>query len=339
MTPRRRVIPVFVPHLGCPNACVFCSQRLISGTESVPTPETVRTAVETALKSVPDNGTFQIAFYGGSFTAVPQPLQDALLGAAVPFLSRRKGTGIRISTRPDCIDEETVARLKAAGVQTIELGAQSLSDDVLALSGRGHSREDTIRAAGIIRKAGMELILQMMTGLPGDTPERAMETAHGLIALAPQGVRIYPAVVLRGTELETMWRRGAYKAHTVEDAVSICARLYEMFEQAGIPVIRLGLHASESLGADVVAGAYHPALGELVLSRVLFRRAVAQIHAVAIEKPRRLVLGVHPSRVSAMAGQKRQNIRALEEMLHCRVTVSGTEKAQAGDVLLLEVEK
>lgn len=338
MTPRRRVIPVFVPHLGCPHRCVFCNQRVIAGAKAVPSAETVRGTIEAALKSLPDGAPFEIAFYGGSFTAVPRSLQDALLGAAAPFVSRQNAS-VRVSTRPDSVDGETARYLKSMGVRTVELGAQSMDDAVLALSGRGHKREDTIRAARAVREAGLELVLQMMTGLPGDTPERAARTARALIALKPDGVRIYPAVVLRGTALEAMWRSGQYAAHTVEDAVKVCAELYEMFEEAGIPVIRLGLQSSETLESDAAAGAYHPALGELVLSRVLFKRAVDRARGEGIGCARRVTFGVHPSRLPAMVGQRRGNLRALEEALSCRVAVAATDAARPGDVLILSVER
>ena len=271
MTPRRRVIPVFVPHLGCPHRCVFCNQRVIAGAKAVPSAETVRGTIEAALKSLPDGAPFEIAFYGGSFTAVPRSLQDALLGAAAPFVSRQNAS-VRVSTRPDSVDGETARYLKSMGVRTVELGAQSMDDAVLALSGRGHKREDTIRAARAVREAGLELVLQMMTGLPGDTPERAARTARALIALKPDGVRIYPAVVLRGTALEAMWRSGQYAAHTVEDAVKVCAELYEMFEKPASP--SSGWGCSPRRLSPTRRRGVPPRAGELVLSRVLFKRAV-----------------------------------------------------------------
>ena len=313
MTPKRHVIPVFVPHLGCPNDCVFCNQHRISGRLEPATPATVRSVFE----NVPDiagASIKQLAFYGGSFTAIPVPAQEALLQAAQPFILKYENASLRISTRPDCIDEETLRRLKRHGVRTIELGTQSMSSDVLTAAGRGHTAQDTIDASHLIKQYGFELILQMMTGLPGDSPEKSMDTAEKLIALQPDSVRIYPTVVIRDTRLHDMWMKGEYKEHTVEDAVSLCAAIYELFEKARIPIIRLGLNPTEALsGGYVVCGAYHPALGELVLSRVYLNRARLLLKDTKnVENMKRVTLAVAPGRVSAMTGHKRSNIIALQ---------------------------
>jgi histone acetyltransferase (RNA polymerase elongator complex component) len=343
MTPKRHVIPVFVPHLGCPNDCVFCNQRRISGRLLPATPETVRQAVEDA-DFLKDDGTGkQLAFYGGSFTAIPPAEQDALLEAALPFIEKYKNAGIRISTRPDHIDEETLRRLKTRGVATIELGAQSMDDDVLRASGRGHTAADTVNAARLVRESGFELILQMMTGLPDDTPEKAIRTARQLIALRPDGVRIYPTVVIRDTKLHEMWLRGMYREHSVEDAVGLCANLYVLFEEAGIPIIRLGLNPTEELSAgDAIAGAYHPAFGELVLSRVFLNRARVLLAGKGCIKD--VVLGVSPGRISAMTGHKRSNIEALRREFGIgRVAVvsadtkSGKQAAE-GEIVIMRID-
>ncbi len=208
-------------------------------------------------------------------------------------------------------------RLSRHGVETVELGAQSMADDVLRLSGRGHTADHTARAAALIREAGMGLVLQMMTGLPGSDAEKDMETARRIIALRPDGVRIYPTVILRGTELEELWRQGRYREHTVEDAVSLCSRILPLFEDAAIPVIRLGLNPSDDLSAgEAVGGAYHPALGELVRSRILRDRAEELLRDVPPGSD--VVLGVAPERVSAMTGQHRCNLHYLKERFSLR---------------------
>lgn len=343
MTPKRHVVPIFVPHDGCPNDCVFCNQRRISGQIEPATPETVRKALEN-LPIMPEEAPKQIAFYGGSFTAISVSAQDALLQATRPFLEKYKNASIRISTRPDCIDEVALRRLKTHGVATIELGAQSMYDDVLAAAGRGHTAEDTSHAARLIRESGCELILQMMTGLPEDTPAKAMCTAKKLIALSPDGVRIYPTVVLRDTKLYDMWRTGVYRAHTVEDAVSLCAELYEIFEKADIPIIRLGLNPTEDLskGNAVVAGAYHPAFGELVYSCVYLKRARSLLNAslMLLHKAniRKITLGVSPARVSVMTGQKRCNVETLQRefgIAHVCVTASNVKP---GEIVIMCIE-
>jgi histone acetyltransferase (RNA polymerase elongator complex component) len=309
---RASIIPVFIPHWGCPHACVFCNQRRISGVKHPATAETVREAVERARPVLSHDAKPELAFYGGSFTAIPAPQQEALLGAAKDYLDEGVLSSIRLSTRPDAIDDEVLSRLHRYGVETIELGAQSLCDEVLMRSHRGHTAEDVEKASRRIRSSGFRLILQMMTGLPGDSPERSIQTAERIISLKPDGVRIYPTVIVRDTELFDLWQAGEYREHTVEDAVSLCVRLLPMFEKAGIPVIRLGLNPTDELSAgSAVAGAYHPALGELVRSRILRNRAE---DLLAGTPPGRVAtLFVHPRKLSQMAGQHRCNIAYLQE--------------------------
>lgn len=307
---RRSIFPIFIPHLGCPHACVFCDQRRISGS---PLPVSPRD-VTAALGRARDEGRrgMELAFYGGSFTAVDPALQEAFLAAAAPFLDDGTLCAIRLSTRPDAINEEVVERLRRCHVSTVELGAQSMCDEVLAASGRGHTASDTERAAALLKAAGFTLILQMMTGLPGSDDERDVYTARRIVACAPDGARIYPTAIVRGTALEAMWRRGEYAEHTVADAVRVCARILPLFEAAGIPVIRLGLDPTEELsGGEAVAGAYHPALGELVRSEVMRQRAEELLRGVP--PGARVTLGVAPERVSMMTGQHRRNVAALTE--------------------------
>ena len=311
MSARACIIPVFVPHLGCPHQCVFCNQRHITGQLHPADAQTVRDAIQAAAALPRTGAKRQLAFYGGSFTAIPTEQQLALLEAAREGISRGEIDGIRLSTRPDAIDEETVARLMRYGVETIELGAQSMDDEVLRLSRRGHTAGDVERAARLVQAGGCRLILQMMTGLPGDTPEKSLETAEKIIWLHPDGVRIYPTVIVRNIELCELWKRGAYQEHTVEAAVDWCAKLLPLFDQAGIPVIRLGLNPTEELSAGaVLGGAYHPAFGELVKSRVLLNRARELLRG--IPPGGHVVLGVRSSLLSQAAGQHRCNLSALQ---------------------------
>ncbi len=279
----------------------------------------------------------QLAFYGGSFTAIPAYEQDALLEAAKPFLDKYKDASLRISTRPDCIDKQTLTRLKRFGVKTIELGAQSMCDEVLKASARGHTARDTVTSSRLIRDCGFELILQMMTGLPEDTPERSLETAEKLIALSPDGVRIYPTVVVRDTRLHEMWLNGEYQEHTVDDAVRLCADLYVLFEKAGIPIIRLGLNPTEDLsGSDAVCGAYHPAFGELVLSRIWLNEARKLLTSKGNIK--KITLGVAPERVSVMTGQNRSNLRALREEFGCEEIRVAAVHASPREIVIMYIE-
>ena len=310
MSARENIIPLFVPHLGCPNDCVFCNQRRISGTQQPATAEDVEKAIADAA-ALPQNGAKrQLAFYGGSFTAIPWEQQLPLLKAAKAALDEGLIDSVRLSTRPDAIDGEILKTLREHGVETIELGAQSLDDEVLRLSGRGHTAEDVEKASRLIKERGFRLILQMMTGLPGDSSEKSIKTAERIIALQPDGVRIYPTVIVRDTALFDLWQAGLYAEHSVEDAVELCARLVPMFEKAGIPIIRLGLNPTEDLSGGMAAGgAYHPALGELVKSRIMLQRARELLRDT--DPDSQVILGVHKSKVSQMTGQKRCNIEKL----------------------------
>lgn len=257
---KRQIIPLFIPHLGCPNGCVFCDQKKITGQGAGVTPQMVAEEVKAGLKRAGD--ACEVAFYGGSFTAIPPEEQEALLQAVQPWCKTGEIGSIRVSTRPDAVDEETVRRLKRYGVTTVELGCQSMDEQVLRLSKRGHTPEDTRNAVRHLKAGGLQVILQMMTGLPGDDGAASVYTAEEIIKLKPDGVRIYPTVVLAGTELERMMTAGTYSPHEVETAVELCGTLYEKFLQAGIPVIRVGLNPTELLsGGGAVAGAYHPGAG------------------------------------------------------------------------------
>jgi len=312
MSARAYILPVFVPHLGCPHACVFCNQRRISGMERPATAADVKNSIAQAAAFLPKGGKRQLAFYGGSFTAIPTPEQEALLGAAKEALDRGEIDAIRLSTRPDAIDGAVLERLERCGVETVELGAQSMDDAVLRLSGRGHTAADVEQASGLIKSAGFKLVLQMMTGLPGSSDESDIETARRLIALKPDGVRVYPTVIVRDTALYDMWRAGTYREHTVEDAVRVCAKIVPLFDAAGIPVIRLGLNPTEELsGGAAAGGAYHPALGELVKSRILLEKVRALMQG--IEPGSHVTITVGKGKTSQMAGQHRENLRRLTE--------------------------
>ena len=338
MRARENIIPVFVPNLGCPNECVFCNQRRISGSESSATAQTVKDAIEQAAALPLTGAERQLAFYGGSFTAIPVCEQTALLGAAKEYLDRGEIASIRLSTRPDAIDAPTLERLRRFGVETIELGAQSMDDRVLELSGRGHSAADVENAARMVKAAGFRLILQMMTGLPGDSDESCVESARRIIALEPDGARIYPTVIVRDTALYDLWRAGLYAEHTVEDAVRVCARIAPLFAAAGIPVIRLGLNPTDELsGGAAAGGAYHPALGELVKSRIMYERARSLLAGTAAGS--RVVLGVNRAKISQITGQHRQNITRLCADFGLAGLKICPADAENDEILLISVEK
>ena len=338
MSARAHILPVFVPHLGCPHACVFCNQRRISGTQQPATAEDVKNSIAQAAAFLPEGEKRQLAFYGGSFTAIPAREQEALLAAAKQALDRGEIDAIRLSTRPDAIDDTVLRRLRFYGVETVELGAQSMDDTVLRLSGRGHTAAAVERASRQIKAAGFQLILQMMTGLPGATDETDVETARRLIALGPDGVRIYPTVIVKDTALYESFRAGTYREHTVEDAVRVCAKIVPLFEAAGIPVIRLGLNPTEELsGGAAAGGAYHPALGELVKSRILLEKARSLLRG--IEPGSRVTIAVGKGKTSQMTGQKRENLRRLTEEFRLAGLRVRENPAENGEILAVSIEK
>ena len=316
-------VALFVPHAGCPHRCSFCDQRAIAGTGESLTPDKVEAACLQAESRITLPGRqAELAFFGGSFTALPKKEMCALLDAALPFVRRGVFRGIRLSTRPDCVDEGILAALAGRSVTAVELGAQSMDDAVLVQNGRGHTADDVERAAGLIRARGLSLGLQMMTGLPGSTPDTDRETAARLAALRPDTMRIYPTVALRGTPLDGMVRSGAYIPPTLEETVALCAELLLFFEEErDIPVIRLGLHASPDLEQNRVAGPWHPAFRELCEGRIYRDRAASLLRECGIP-PGPVRLLVHPRALSAMIGQRRGNVVWFRERGY-RVEVEG----------------
>lgn len=259
-------IPVFVPELACPNRCVFCNQNSISGCLEQPGMAEVAQIIEDRLKTIPKEGThIEIGFFGGNFTGIEETLQRSYLSIAYKYLVSEAIQGIRLSTRPDYIDLSALGLLKEYGVSTIELGAQSLDDEVLKLAGRGHSVSDIEKASRLILENGFKLGLQMMTGLPGDTPDKSIRTAKKIIQLGAENTRIYPTLVIKDTQLAELWHNGSYKPQSLEEAVTLTATLLEIFKEAGVKVIRVGLHPSKELleGGELLAGPYHPNFRQL----------------------------------------------------------------------------
>ena len=309
---RHKNVAIFVPHAGCPHQCAFCNQRHIAGTGRLPTAKDVTAACEAALSTLPSDATAQIAFFGGSFTAIARDDMECLLKAAAPFVKSGAFDGIRVSTRPDAVDDEVLHLLRSYGVTTVELGAQSMDDEVLIRCGRGHTAEQVRQAAACIKNAGLALGLQMMTGLPGDTDEGALYTARELAALAPREVRVYPTLVMADTPLETAYRQGLYRPQTVEEAIALCARLLTFFEEErGIPVIRLGLHAEDEMMRHCVAGPWHPAFREVCESRLFLQKAQRIVEKKT--PPCTVTLRVHPTCMSRMVGHKRENLIRLQQ--------------------------
>ena len=264
-----RNIPFFVPHAGCPHCCVFCSQVKITGRECEKDPQAELKELRELLDSCAYDGTKEsrIAFFGGSFTAIGRERMENLLATAAEYVKKGVASGIRISTRPDCIDEEVLSVLKRYGVTDIELGVQSTDDGVLSLSERGHTAADSYKAAKLVVKHGFSLCGQMMVGLPGATPESEVKTAKDIVAMGAKEARIYPTVVFEGTKLYDMTLSGGYVPLSTEEALDRTAKCFRVLHDAGVDLLRIGLHASENL-AKAPFGATHPAIGELVYARV-----------------------------------------------------------------------
>lgn len=305
-------VSLFVPHNGCPHQCSFCNQKRISGVASQPTAEDVEKAAKIALASPAQyvkNG--EIAFFGGSFTAIDKEYMISLLSAAQPFIGSHGFKGIRVSTRPDAINDEILTILKEYNVTAIELGAQSTNDKVLELNRRGHTKVDIVNASNLIKSYGIELGLQMMTGLYGSEDADSIKTAEDLIALAPKTVRIYPTVLLKDTPLADLYYEGKYKPQTIESAANLCAKLLLMFERADIAVIRLGLHSGGDVESGYIAGAYHPAFREIVESKIYFEKILSEI---STKEKGEYIIYVSPKNISKALGQKRINIEKLEKL-------------------------
>lgn len=268
---KKKIIPIFVPHQGCPHDCIFCNQKKITGLSTSMTDEDARDIIIESLKTIPDDAEVEIAFFGGSFTAIDTDIQRKLLSVAKDFKDMGKVDDIRLSTRPDCIDDKELDLLKEYGVTIIELGVQSMNEDVLVKSIRGHHRDVVFTSAKMIKVAGFKLGLQMMLGLPGDSKDRCIRTARDFVDIKPDFVRIYPTLVIKETGLEEELKSGRYRPFTIEECIDISKRLMVIFYLNDIGVIRVGLQATEDiqLGLDVLAGPYHPAFRELVRSRMV----------------------------------------------------------------------
>lgn len=294
-------ISIFVPHLGCPNNCSFCNQKHITGQAYVPTANEVINAVETAVSSPNYNGNAtEIAFFGGSFTAIDREYMISLLSAAKPYVDNGIVKGIRISTRPDCIDDEVLSLLSKYSVTAIELGAQSMDDSVLMANNRGHLVKDVISAAKLIKDFGFELGLQMMTGLYGSNDVLDIKTAEKIADLNPETVRIYPTIVLKNTELSELYFSGEYIPQSLQSAVNLCAKIKLFFNEKNIKVIRLGLHNIED--DAYVSGPWHPAFSELCDTEIY-----KTILENKLQKPGTYKVYVNKSEVSKTLGHKRIN--------------------------------
>lgn len=336
-------IPIFVPHRGCPFDCVFCNQRRITGSIRDVTPLDVTETIEAYLKTIPKSSrTVEAAFFGGSFTGIPIEEQSALLGAAYEFKKRGLIDGIRLSTRPDYISAEILDNLASFGVTTIEIGVQSMDNDVLLASNRGHTREDVIKAVELIREYPFSLGLQMMTGLPGDTDEKSLKTADEIIGLKPEFVRIYPTLTIKGTYLEKLYKTGKYTPQTLNDAVELSKRLLLKFEENNIRVIRIGLQSTDEIceNGSVVAGPVHSSFRELVESSIFYDKLVEALKMSGTQNNRDTKIAlVNPRDISKAIGNKKRNIIKIKQEFGADIKIIGDDDIRRNEVRMIVSKK
>ena len=327
-------ISIFIPHIGCPNKCSFCNQKSITGKCNAPQPEDVKKICRQAFEEISDKANTEIAFFGGSFTAINKSYMIDLLKCVQEFIGENKFKGIRISTRPDCIEEEKLSLLKKYNVTSIELGAQSMDDNVLSCNDRGHSANDVVLASEMIKSYDFELGLQMMLGLYKSTPELDFLTAKEIIKLKPDTVRIYPVVILENTKLGELFSNGIYNTYSLETAVDLSSNLIEMFEEHNIKILKLGLHASELVESEMLGGLYHPAFKELCENKIFFNK----ILSLLIEKNiKECTIMVAENAVSKAIVQNRKNIIELEKK-GFKIKIKPSCKLKKYDLKIIEEE-
>ncbi len=330
------IIPIFVPHLGCPNACVFCNQHKITGKQNQVTAKEVKETIEEYLNNFKDKeNKVEVAFFGGSFTAIPEKKQNELLEAAYEYVKVGQVDSIRISTRPDYINRKILKRLKKYKVKTIELGVQSSNNYVLAKAKRGHTFEDVKKASKLIRFYRFTLGHQMMVGLPESTALDEINTAKDLIKLKPKMVRIYPVLVIQNTELEELYNKKEYEPLSVTQAVERCKEIADLFNHHKINIIRIGLQTTEEItdpkkeNSQVVAGPYHPAFRQLVEGRLWYDAIVSEIKKCNT-KVKLVEIKANPDDVNNIIGHKKENMKKLKDLYDVEVVLKPDEKIKNG---------
>jgi len=328
------IIPVFLPSFGCREQCLFCNQKVAAN--GLPSSSSVRNFIEASLAEIPydkNDREKQVAFYGGSFTATHREDQVSYLKEVQAFLASGLIDSIRISTRPDALDEETLSLLKEYGVKTVEVGVQSMVDEVLFLAKRGHCTEDAVSAASRLKRRGFEVGLQLMIGLPSDTCDRFLQTLDRVIELKPDFVRIHPTLVLKGAPLENLWREGRYSPLQLEEAVQWLRKGLLKLENSSIPVARIGLQPTQELERDFLAGPYHPSFRQLVDSSIFFDMAVSLLRVS--QKNGQALFQCHPKEISNLRGQKNENIMRLKEYFKLsEILIDGKQELPRGTLVL-----
>lgn len=309
------IIPIFIKNRGCPHRCIFCNEKMIAGDrpEEI-TASYISETVEMFLRNAVHRGDVQIAFYGGNFTGMDRATQERFLSYTAPFIESGRVDFVRISTRPDAIDEDGLDLLEAYHVKAVEIGVQSMDDEVLTLAQRGHSAADVTRAVGMLRERRFMVGVHLMAGLPGDSEERFIRSVEKVVTLHPASVRIHPVVVFRDTELAKMLQAGAYRPLGLDDAVCLCGKAVKKFQAAGIPVIRLGLQATREMeeAGGILAGPFHPAFGALVYESLFADMAVELLSANRTAGTK-IGFRISPQDVSHLRGHRNRNLKAIME--------------------------
>lgn len=302
---RHYIIPIFIPELACPNRCIYCNQRYISGQINQPEKEEIIEKINSHLSTFKPPYEAEIAFFGGSFTGIEPHKQIEYLEIIQPYIKRGEIESIRLSTRPDYINESILQTLKDYNVKTIELGAQSLCQDVLDYAQRGHRVEDVENASKLIIDKGFDLGLQMMIGLPKDSVEKSILSAEKIVSLGAKSTRIYPTLVIENTELANLYRKGDYIPLELDDAVIWAAKIYKIFYNNHVKILRVGLHPSESLinKTELLAGAFHVSFRELVLTEI-FKQEFEQIKE---DKTMHLIITTNSKSKNYAIGHKSSN--------------------------------
>jgi histone acetyltransferase (RNA polymerase elongator complex component) len=330
------IIPIFIPHQGCPHRCAFCQQSTITDrTEGIPSADEIRNIIELAIQSkrFRKREPKEVALYGGTFTALPNTSMREILDVVHPFLKNGTIQSIRLSTRPDALGKDKLHILESYGVSTVELGVQSMDDKVLLLSRRGHSSSDTVNAFTALRERGFKVGVQLMPGLPGDSPERFMVTIDKLVGLKPDMARLYPTLVIRGTKLAQWYKQGTYTPLGLEETVNLCKEACKRLEDTGIPVIRIGLMSSPSLlkQGEIIAGPWHPSLGFLVRSAIHLEKVKPSLPFMG--KKKSIVLFAPQKETSLIRGHKNRGIQQIEAITGASVKgVVSDNSVPAGEI-------
>ena len=321
MSKSHYIIPIFVPHEGCPHNCVFCNQNSITGASNKVDAKFVKETIDKYLVNINiEKSIVEVSFYGGTFTAIPMEKQRELLSVAKTYKENGKINYIRLSTRPDYIDRTILDNLKKYSVDIIELGVQSLDEEVLLKSGRGHSENDVINASALIKEYGFTLGHQIMIGLPGDTFKKDIETTLKVINIGPSIARIYPALVIRNTPMEIMYNSSSYKPYSLMDAVKISKVLYGLFTNSHINVIRIGLQPTEEIneGKEIISGPFHPAFRELVESSIINDMLLEEIGHL---KSKSITICINPREISKLYAYKKKFFNDMKEHINTKTII------------------